>query len=218
MKIFDLPKSTDVNKNVPKNAFDQYSNTNQKKLFKDQIQRITWTHKLSEQTVNLESKNIKEIQIFKVELKSKIKIAKILNTIDKAIPYHIAFWVQYNEYAYLSTSCKHNHPINDNMSVIDWVFSSDWFKARDSEYEFVLKKSLDDIHKDLCIQLTGRLELLTESMDNILLNQKSIDELKKDIIKLKAGISKTKQFNEKVKLNILLKEKNKQLAKFLLKP
>ncbi|MDZ7847391.1 MAG: DUF4391 domain-containing protein [Owenweeksia sp.] len=46
MDFFDLPKKTEVKRVVPKNAFDRYTSTRQKKLFTDKVHRITWTHKL----------------------------------------------------------------------------------------------------------------------------------------------------------------------------
>src|SRR5690554_2316255 len=110
MDFFNLPTRSKVGRVVPKNSFDEYTNTKQKKLFTDAIQRITWTHKLSSDTINLDAKDIEEIQIFKVELKEQLDILKILDIINKAIPYHIVFWVGFKDVAYISTSAKHPHP------------------------------------------------------------------------------------------------------------
>jgi hypothetical protein len=62
MELFALPQSTKVQKVVPKNAFDGYTNSKQKKLFSDKVLRITWLNKLAPSTVNLEAKDVKEIQ------------------------------------------------------------------------------------------------------------------------------------------------------------
>jgi len=70
MELLKLPINTQVNRVIPKNTFDSFTNTKQKKLFTDKILRIIWTHKLSKLTTNLPSKEIQEIQIFKVELKT----------------------------------------------------------------------------------------------------------------------------------------------------
>jgi len=53
MQIFNLPKHTVVNKIIPKNAFDNYANTKQKKLFIENVEKIRWINKLSKETVNL---------------------------------------------------------------------------------------------------------------------------------------------------------------------
>ena len=67
MGFFNLPARTNVGRVVPKNAFDKFTNTKQKKLFTDSIQRISWTHKLSADTANLDAKDIQEIQVFKID-------------------------------------------------------------------------------------------------------------------------------------------------------
>ncbi|WP_019038500.1 DUF4391 domain-containing protein [Psychroflexus tropicus] len=211
MDFFNLPVRTNVGRVVPKNAFDEYTNTKQKKLFTDCIQRISWTHKLSADTVNLDAKDIQEIQVFKIELKQKSDILKILEIINKSIPYHIVFWVEHEQEAYISTASKHPHPTNDDVAVIDWTFTSDWFNKDDNSFAFNLKGSLDAVFKDLCVQLTGKPELGKQSLDSILKNQQEVDRLKKEIGKLKSAISRSKQFNEKVDLNLKLKSAQKQL-------
>lgn len=211
MDFINLPARTKVGRVVPKNAFDEYTNTKQKKLFTDCIQRITWTHKLSADTVNLDSKDIQEIQVFKIELKQKSDISKILEIINKSIPYHIVFWVEHDQEAYISTASKHTHPTNNDIAVIDWTFTSDWFDKNDNSYAFNLKGSLDAVFKDICVQLTGQPELSNQSLDSILKNQQEVDRLKKEISRFKSAISRSKQFNEKVELNLKLKIAEKDL-------
>jgi len=211
MDFFNLPSRTKVGRVVPKNTFDEYTNTKQKKQFTDGIQRITWTHKLSSETVNLEAKDIKEIQVFKVELKEQTDILNILEIINKAIPYHIVFWVEYDQQSYVSTASKHPHPTNEDTSIIDWTFTSKWFNKVQNTFSFNLKGSLDSVFKDICVQLTGKPELGSKSMTSILENQQELDRLKKDISRYKKAISRTKQFNKQVEMNLHLKDLEKEL-------
>ncbi len=159
MELFKLPHTTKVQRVIPKNAFDEYTTAKQKKLFTDFVSRITWLNKLSTGTVNLESNEIKEIQLFKVELKVKEEVQSILNIIDKAIPYNIIFIVEYGIENYLSTSTKHPHPINENNTVIDWTFKTDWFRSTEKTFQLRLKKDLDSVYYDFCIQLSKKPEL-----------------------------------------------------------
>jgi hypothetical protein len=211
MDFFNLPTRTKVGRIVPKNAFDEYTNTKQKKLLTDCIQRISWTHKLSADTVNLDTKIIQEIQVFKVELKQKSDLLKILDIINKAIPYHIVFWVEHIHEAYISTASKHSNPTNNDIAVIDWTFTSGWFNKADNSYRLNLKGSLDTVFKDLCVQLTGNPALGKQSLGFILKNQQEVDRLKKEISKLKSAISRSNQFNKKVDLNLKLKTAEKEL-------
>ena len=214
MSYFSLPESTIVNRVIPKNAFDSYTNTNQKKRFTNLVQRIIWTHKLSFATTNLDGKEISEIQVFKVELKTRAEISKILAIINKSIPYHIIFWIEHGDEAYLSAASKHINPINDDTAVVDWNFESDWFHVADNQYQINLRGSLDDVFRDLCISISGRVDVKTESIGTISENEEKIYKIKKEIALVKSKISKTKQFNHKVELNKRLMLLKKELAQY----
>lgn len=217
MDYFILPSTTKVNRVIPKNAFDKYTNTRQKKLFSDLIARITWTHKLSPQTINLQAKEIQEIQIFQVELKTKTDIQAVLAIIDKAIPYTIIFIVEFDDSMFISTSTKHAHPVNEDNSVIDWTFKTDWFLKSENKYSLTLKKSLDSVYQDLCVQISGKPTMANKPIEVLIEFKREILILEKEIARLKTGIKNGKQFNYKVDLNIKLKEVEKQLLTLISK-
>lgn len=214
MDFFNLPKNTIVNRVVPKNSFDKHTNTKQKKQFSDKVLRITWIHKLSGKTTNLKSKEIHEIQIFKIELKVPEEIPQVLSTVDKAIPYPIIFCIQYEEKVYFSASVKHLHPTNENIAVIDWAFSSNWYPLSNFPYKLNLKSSLDFVFKDFCIQLSGRDDLRAKSLGKLVEFHQEKYALETEIEKLKQQISKSKSYKRKVELNLELREKEKALKQF----
>lgn len=211
MEIFNLPINNRVNRVIPKNTFDSYTNTKQKKLISDKVQRITWTHKLSKQSTNLVSNEIQEIQLFKIELKLLEEIPKIIEIIDKAIPYSIVFVVQNENKAYISTSVKHAHLTNEDIAVIDWTFCSNWLPIKNFPYKINLKGSLDDVHKDLCLQISGSNKSNDKTVSQLVEFQKEKYLLESEIKKLKQQISRSRSFKKKVELNLLLKEKEKSL-------
>lgn len=199
--MFNLPKHTQVNRVVPKNSFDAFTNTKQKRLFSTVIERIRWTNKLSKETINLSGDDVKEIQIFVVELHKKEMVEPLLDIIDRAIPYHIIFILLYEDELMISTSKKHQHPANENQAVIDWTFRSEWFT--DNSYSLNLKQSLDDTFSDFCLQLSGKKKM---SIDELIEYEAKLKELEKQKTKLEAAIRTAKQFNKKVELNIKLTE------------
>lgn len=216
MSYFDLPKRTQVGRVIPKNSFEKYTNTKQQRIFTDKVQRITWTNKLSVDTINLEGIDIQELQLFKIELKAFATIPQVLEIIDKSIPYTIIFSVQFEDYLYLSTSVKHAHPVNENTAVLDWTFSTNWFKKNTVEtYQLNLKKSLDAVYKDFCLQISGKPELQSVSLDGIVEKEQQIHLLEKEIERLKSKIKRCKQFNQKVALNMELQEKESALETLL---
>jgi len=213
MRFFNLPKQTQVNKSIPKNAFDTYINSKQKKMFVDIIDKIKWTNKLSTETINLKGKEISEIQIFQVALRKKENIEKLLEIIDKSIPYHIIFVLTFDNEVMLSVSQKHLHPTNENNTVLDWTFKSTWFARDEISYKLNLKESLDFVIKDFCIQLSGKDEDSDLSLNEIVEKETQIEKLEKEINTLRSQIKRSKQFNRKVELNSILKEKEGELAR-----
>lgn len=211
MELFKLPNTAKVNRVIPKNAFDPYTNTKQKKLFADLFLRITWLHKLSPDTVNLEAKEIQEIQIFKIELKIREEIQQLLDIINKAIPYNIIFIIAESDNIYLSTSTKHPHPVNPDNSVIDWTFKTSWFAVNENIYSLNLKKSLDALYYDFCIQLAGKKTITRKTLQDLVYHSKQVDALEKEIVQLKKDIKNCKQYKYKVELNLLLEEKSQEL-------
>jgi hypothetical protein len=211
MPMFNLPKSTEVKKVIPKNAFDTYTNTKQKKLFTDKILRITWKNKLSFDTVNLLGKEISEIQVFEIELKEKFDLKSLLSIIDKAIPYSIIFVIRFENLCYLSTSPKHINPNNTDTAVVDYTFNSNWIDFADNEFKLNLKNNLDWIYKDFCDQFKT-IKNHTSSITELVQSQKDFDALNKEIEKLILAISKSKQFSKKVDLNLKLKDLKRKLS------
>lgn len=211
MDLFSLPLQTKVNKTVPKNAFESFTNAKQKALFSSLISKIIWSNKLSEETLNLPGKEIKEIQLFKVELKGNGDPKPLLEIIDKAIPYHIIFIVSFGKGFFLSTAKKHPHPTNENFSVIDWTFKSDWLEPEHMQFNLNLKKSIDSIYLDFCNQLSGKSKINQKSFGELIELNSKTEHLKKEITRLKSAISNCKQFNQKVELNLRLKEVVKEL-------
>ena len=205
MKVFDLPYSTEVNKVVPKNAFETYSSPKQKKQFTELVQKITWLNKLSVDTTNLNSIEIKEIQIFHFELKSKQKIDSLITVVDKAIPYPIVFIISMENEFYISTSKKHLHPLNEDNAIIDWRFESEWILKEDNKFNFNLKKNLDEVFFDFCNQLVPPSKQILKTVEELVEYDKNVSSISREINRLDIAIKNSKKFNKKVELNMELK-------------
>ena len=92
--MFDLPSSTVVDRFLAKDKF--YKKTTVagklKQQFTDEIEKITWTHKISPDTLNVSKDDtIEEIQIFEIVLKGRLISNAVLRHIDSSIPYPIIY-------------------------------------------------------------------------------------------------------------------------------
>jgi len=204
MSYFNLPISTNVNRFIPKNAFDAFTNAKQKKKFTDIIDKITWLNKLSKETINLTGKEVQELQIFEIKLKEECYPKDLLDIIDKSIPYQIIFVLSYQDAILISTSKKHNHPLNQDNAVVDWSFSTQWLISNENCYQLNLKISIDFVYADFCSQLSNYTQE-QKDITKIIDYDKNIKGLKKQIAELKKAIRAEKQFKKKVELNIQLK-------------
>ncbi len=207
--MFALPATTFINRIVPKNSFDAYTNSKQKKLLSTHIDKIRWINKLSTQTIKLEGKDVQEIQIFNIQLKQKDAVEEVLTIIDKYIPYHIIFILSFDDEVLFSAAQKHLHPTIDNTSVIDWRFTSTWISEQSNPYQLNLKNSLDDVFADFCFQLIGKTK--STSLQEIIILEQSKKQLLYEIDKLESEIKRCKQFNRKVELNMELQNKKRVL-------
>ncbi|MBN2836085.1 MAG: DUF4391 domain-containing protein, partial [Candidatus Delongbacteria bacterium] len=101
------------------------------------------------------------------------------------------------------------HPTNENQSVIDWTFRSPWFSVDNIPLKLKLKGSLDDVFNDLCFQISGKKK---KSITELIQYEEELKRLKDEVIKLESAIKRSKQFNEKVELNLKLQEVSKKLS------
>lgn len=93
-----LPVSTEFNKRIPKQKF--YENIAvtpaMKKAFVEQIRIIYWRNKIATTTLNLAAgEQVMEIEVFEVRLSAPELDESVLRQIDREIPYHILFLLEY---------------------------------------------------------------------------------------------------------------------------
>lgn len=212
--IFQLPVSTHVNRVIPKNAFDQFTDTKEKKDFVDKIDKIRWLYKIATDTTNLPSGDVVELQVFEISLRKKDEIPGLIKVIDRSIPYPIVFILTFGEELMFSLSKKHPHPTDEDKAVIDWIFTSPWTKQHENPYRLNLKESLGYVFADLCRQLAGNNSDQSRiPIPSLIEREKKIQELQTSIRKLEAAVVRTKQFNRKVELNLELQRKREELGK-----
>lgn len=205
--MFNLPASTKVDRVIPKNAFDKYADTKAKKLFVENVEKIKWLNKISFDTVNLSGKEVKEIQIFEITLRKFDPIPELVKIIDKAIPYPILFILTFEDHYQLSISVKHPNPINEDNAVIDWTFKTEWLAVGTVVIQFNLKQNMDFVFQDICRQLSEKPEVKSGlNLNEIIARDQKRLDLKSRIKKLESTITKTKQFNKKVELNLALQK------------
>ena len=213
--MLGLPKSTEFNRRIPKQKF--YENLSVtpalKRVFIDQIKVIYWRNKIATTTMNLAAGEIvTEVEIFEVRLDdSKLDIS-VLRQIDKEIPYHIIFLLEYDGKYQAWTAYKEETTSGDNAFKVGTYYHTDWLPERELPLK-VDGLNIDKVYENFVRQIAGdalqteRNESLKESVERDAKRQ----QLEKQIVMLQARVRKEKQLNKQVKLNVELKKKKKEL-------
>ncbi len=182
-----LPKSTEVNKALPKKAIYEklLLNTEQKGKFDNDISKIFILNEVAEQTINIaKGKNIESFFVLKVVLKSKNFNENNITMLSKLIPQNIVYLLEYeNEYTFaiyhtrLIRSAWSDElflPINGINLDIVWENIVKYIEGGEFEEDLTLEENLEQHIQD----------------EKILLQ----------IQKLEKKLKTTKQFNKKVKI------------------
>lgn len=199
--MINLPDRCKVNKFIPKKTFYEKIgvSTSVRDDFINNIDKITWLYKLSEDTLGIsKSQDVEEIQIFEIILKEKVLPKNIIKIISKAIPYKILFVLKYDEdYCY---SIK-----------VDDIYFTEW----NEEIEFNINGlTLGTIYENIVKSIIKENDN-TNTFDDIIENKSRVDELSKKIEQLTNKVNNEKQFNKKVELNLELQRLKKEMEALL---
>ena len=199
--MLGLPRSTEVNRRVAKEKLYQNTTltTQARDMIKDQIESVFWRNKLADSTIGISAGGeIKEIQVFEVQLRQRELDKRILPAIAKAIPYKILFLLIFGDEAQA------------------WIEASNTFY--NTEWQplegFTLKfegLNLDAVYENLARQIaSGRLGVdgdIEEAVDR----DKQRQKLERDVVALEKKLLREKQFNKQVELNGELKRLRAEL-------
>ena len=198
--MLSLPESTEINKIIPKEKFYQKANINSqlKKEFVNNIEKIIWTNSISSKTLNIKEEE-QEIQFFNIKLKNVNLDNKVLEVIDKAIPYFIVFILEYEGRYKLYISYKENNVIIKTFNTCwlsDIKLTIDGNKIENIFRNFINQISLDNFNgeKQLSEEIINNIEQekiikQIKVLENKTKNEKQLDkkfEITQEIKRLKS--------------------------------
>ena len=127
--MLGLPKSTEFNKRIPKQKF--YENLNVtpaiRRIFIDQIKVIYWRNKIASTTMNLAAgEAVTEIEVFEILMSAPQLDVSVLKQIDKEIPYHILFLLEYEGRYQAWTAYKESAASGNSAFKGGTYYHSDW--------------------------------------------------------------------------------------------
>lgn len=215
--MIGLPKTTEFNKRIPKQKFYENMDISPvlKKVFVEQVKIIYWRNKIAASTTNLAvGSYVTEIEVFEVRLNSPVLDDSLLRQIDKEIPYHILFLLEYQGKYQAWIGYKEAAASGNNAFKVNGYYHTEWL----TEDELPLKVdglSVDKVYENFVRQIagdalrseTGKTESLKESVER----DNHRQELEKQIAALQTKVRKERQLNKQVQLNSELKKLKKEM-------
>ena len=222
MKLYKFPPQAKVDRLIPKNKFYEQGKANSKveQLFVDQVENIRWAYKLASSTIHLQDQeDLKEIQIFRVKSRVEDLDVSILSFIDKLILTPIIFEVVYQDKVKVVATYKRLNQADKTKAVIGQYYASEWLEDHD-RIELPLYLKLADLYEHFIAQILP----ITSSEDSgdddesvsielKLQRAQQLENLQKQLDKLKSKLRTEKQFNRKVELNNQIRLLGAQLDK-----
>ena len=214
-----VPKTTEFNRRIPKQKFYNHLSVSPqiKKIFVEQIAAINWTNKLAPTTLNVKSgERVTEIEVFHLLLNQKGLDERVLQLIDKEIPYHILFELEYEGQIQVWIGYKEESQTRAETFKVNRYYQTDWMTKDEIHFE-IAGLNMDALYDGLIKQAAGdslRIEA-NESVGVAIQRTEEKEKLEKQILALEKKLYKEKQFNRQVQLNTELKILHKQMEELI---
>ena len=208
--MLGLPKTTEFNKRIPKQKF--YENLSVtpavKKAFTEQIKIIYWRNKLAEATLNLApGEQVTEIEVFEVKLNSPDFDENVLRLIDREIPYHILFLLEYGGKYQAVIGYKEAAASGKAAFKVDRYYRTEWLAGEELPLHLE-GLTIDAVYENFIRQIAG--DSLSSGEDTTLKEsveqQKQREQIEKQIAALEAKMKREKQLNRKMELKAEIKK------------
>ena len=210
--MIEFPESTRFDRRIPKKKF--YENLSVtpalKRIFTDQIDSIVWRNKFSSDTLNVaKGERVEELEIFHIVLRQKHFDNAVLELIDREIPYHILFLLEFE--GEFQVRIGYKEPSSGQAAFkVDAYYQTAWLAWE--EFSLSLNGlTLDAVYENFVRQIAGeslatRAGSTTEDLKDAVGRDRQRQKLLKQISVLENKVRREKQFNRQVALNAELNE------------
>lgn len=217
--MLGLPRTTEFNKRIPKQKFYENMDISPalKKIFAEQVKTIYWKNKIAASTTNLAAgTDVTELEIFEVRLNSPVLDDSLLKQIDKEIPYHILFLLEYQGRYQAWIGYKEAAASGNKAFKVSGYYHTEWL----AEDELPLKLvglNVDTVYENFVRQIADdklKTEVAGESLKESVARDEQKQALQKQISSLQTKIRKEKQLNKQIQMNAEIKALKSKLGEY----
>ena len=203
--MLDFPKSTAFGRRVPKQKF--YENlevpAGVKRIFVEQVKLITWVNKLSPETMNIApGQMVQEIEVFRLTIQGQELDGRVLEMMDKQIPYHILFLLERPDGSVrLHVTYKESSQSGSNAFQLRQSYHTEWMRPEDLSLNLTAL-DMDALYESIVRQIAGDAIVAPQgkSLKEAVEQTQQREKLEKQVAQLKAKMKKEKQLRRQMEL------------------
>jgi len=207
--LFDWPRATAFGRVIPKTRIYAHTaaTTALKERFVREVEQITWTHKLAPETLNLPAtKSVREVQVFRLRLKTPDCHETVLRAIDRAIPFPLIHELTHEGRIQVAAAFKRPSEADSTKWVLGEYFRSDWLDADTPRTPLPLALDMGRLYEQVVSSLIPVVAADEEPIQARLDRAADLKAQEQKIARLKSRLGREKQFNRRVEINGELRE------------
>lgn len=207
--LFNFPRQAYFGRVIPKTKFYEHGVVTKKtkECFVKQVDQIIWEYKLAPETINLPATNdVPELQVFKIVLKGDDLSLDVLRCIDYSVMFPIVFELYSSGRIRLISTYKRKSNAAKDQWVLTNYYSTDWLSEDEERLDLHYSLNIAAIYEQILKSLSPITPRQGERVQDLFERNDQIKRKAIDLDRLQNKLDSEKQFNEKVKLNALLRK------------
>ena len=214
--LYRWPEAARFGRVVPKAKFYEQGTvpTAVREKFIAEVQRITWSYKLAEKTINLPGTSVvPEIQVFQIDAKGTDVSEPVLAAIDKAVKTPIIFEITQGDAPARRTRMVAAHKTPGSAAAkLSTYYTSEWQPDDADLKPLPTASDLPALYARLLESLTSLTARPGEDAAEMAARLESVRKLEREIAALEQKLRAEPQLNRKVEIRRALKSKQAALA------
>lgn len=211
------PEAAKVDRLIPKERLyaETSASTALRQRFVDEVIRVRWAYKLSEESMRLAPGEIvTEIQVFEIDLKDSNLDNSVLASIDKATPSQVIFELSRREGVGTERAMAAAYKRSGGKTKGTDYFRTDWVASDQPRILLPVALDMDRLYCQLLGHLFPYPMRAGEELSDALGRMSRIRSLGREIAALENRGRSEVQFNRKIELQHQLRVKEKELDQF----
>jgi hypothetical protein len=236
MTLYDWPRAAAFGRVIPKTKIYEHAgaNTGLRELFVREVDQIVWSHKLAPETVNLAAtKQVAEIQVFRITARTATLDRDVLRAIDKAIPFPLIFEVAHGGRVRLAAAYKRPSEADSARWLVGDCFLGGWLPEDAARAPLPVALNMGALYERLLDPLVARQTArLVPGMDEApqtpltpaaaerpvsleerIAQAEAIKAQAREVERINARLGREKQFNKRVSINAELRVAKQELER-----